>query len=434
MFRKTALFLVCLIISSAPTANAQLAFAVGAENAIIAVSQVVAEAGEAATIVISLEANPGIAFLHLSIQYDDTRLRIESAHSAARGSALGNLAFTGLIPETYRLNPMPFMWFGARIDTTIGIILTIDFLVLDDALAGDAAITITAQDSVARAFDGVAFPVLIAQGGVRILGYGADDDGSMAEPNIPQTTRAPQVPQITQPAQPTQPPPTQTATTPANAPNADENDFYAWWLRRGAELYEPVAIVQTSFNDVSHAAWYYDAVSFAAARELFSGIGGGLFAPQANMTRAMFVTVLARLDGADLARFDESTFGDVDINEWYGSAIAWAMMVGVINHGILADNTPNTFQPYANITREEMAAIIDSYLEVNNFSLTAIDAPQFADINEASPWARNAIQTMRRYSIIHGIGDNNYNPQGQATRAEVAQIFMNLVRAIVGLN
>jgi hypothetical protein len=189
-----------------------------------------------------------------------------------------------------------------------------------------------------------------------------------------------------------------------------------------------------SFADVPTEQWYYRAVTFVAARELFSGIGNNLFAPSSTMTRGMFVTVLSRLDGADVSQFDESPFLDVDIDNWYGQAIAWAAMDGVLDGGILPVDSHDTFQPYAYITREEMAVIFANYLSTRDFPLVELDVPLFYDLDHASPWARDAIQSMRTHSIISGVGGNLYNPQGEATRAEVAQIFTNLVRAIVGLS
>jgi len=403
MFRKTILFFVCMMaILSFTAANAHT-FAAAAQSLVMAVGSESAEPGENVSIAIVIEANPGIAGLQLNIQYDNTRLRIDGVRSAMRGSAFSNL--------TFQSDLMSFLWFGTHNDTTIGTILTINFIVLDNAPAGHAEIIAIAQHGIARDFDGAAIPVAISQGGVRV---------SMGDDNEPATT--------------TTPPPTTPA--PTNAPAPIQDDSWGWWMaRRAAELYapNPIRVIQTSFDDVSADRWYYDAVYFVAQRELFSGIGGGLFAPQANMTRAMFLTVLARLDGANLMLFDESPFSDVDIDEWYGAAIAWAMMAGVINHGILADDPPSIFRPHDNITREEMAVIIYGFLAANNFALAQIDAPQFYDIADARPWAQSPINAMRRHSIIQGIGGNLYNPRGIATRAEVAQIFTNLVRAILHL-
>jgi hypothetical protein len=119
----------------------------------------------------------------------------------------------------------------------------------------------------------------------------------------------------------------------------------------------------------------------------------------------------------------------VNINGGYGTSIAWAVFEGVICSGILGE-TRNMFRPMAYITREEMAVIFANYLENRNFPLQQSDVSVFYDLYRANPWATEAIQTMRRYGIIHGVGGNKYNPQANATRAEVAQIFANLVGAV----
>ncbi|MCL2457050.1 MAG: S-layer homology domain-containing protein, partial [Defluviitaleaceae bacterium] len=197
--------------------------------------------------------------------------------------------------------------------------------------------------------------------------------------------------------------------------------------------YYMVATNDINFNDVAPGIWHHEAVSFAAARNLFSGMGRNSFEPQTNMTRAMFVAVLSRLDAADLSAYNRSTFIDVEIDSWYGSSIEWALQNGIIAPEMVLGFGLSYFNPTANITREEMAVIFANYLSKRDFPITTINAPQFDDLDEASSWARDSISNMRRHSIINGVGHNMYNPQGIATRAEVAQIYTNLVRAILGL-
>jgi hypothetical protein len=189
-----------------------------------------------------------------------------------------------------------------------------------------------------------------------------------------------------------------------------------------------------NFTDVSVGRWYYRATNFVAARGLFSGVGDDRFAPASAMSRAMFVSVLSRLDGVDSANYAVSPFTDVAIGNWYGAGIAWAYSEGIINEGILYGSAAGEFRPHDDITREEMAVIFANYLAIRDFPLVELAVPYFYDLHEANPWSRVAIQEMRRHAIISGVGGNRYNPQSYATRAEVAQIFTNLVRAIVGLS
>ena len=186
-----------------------------------------------------------------------------------------------------------------------------------------------------------------------------------------------------------------------------------------------------SFTDVVQSAWYYEPVSFVAARKLFEGIGDGLFAPGSAMTRAMFVTVLSRLDGADLSAYTKSPYTDTDIATWYGASVAWAAAMGIIDAGILDGCAAGTFKPNGNVTREQMAVMFANYIRISRLSLTESAAQEFADISQASTWARSAIQAMRNHGIINGMGNNLYNPKGDATRAEVTQIFTNFINAAI---
>jgi hypothetical protein len=182
--------------------------------------------------------------------------------------------------------------------------------------------------------------------------------------------------------------------------------------------YYMISTNEIKFTDIPPELWSYNAVGFAAARRLFSGVGENMFAPQTDMNRAMFVAVLCRLDRVDESLYTVSPFTDVGINTWYGPSIAWAMSEGIISERMIADGL---FDPTASITREEMAVIFNNYLSKRDYPITTINVPHFDDAHEASYWARDAIFNMRRHTIIGGTGFNMYEPQRTATRAEVAQ-------------
>lgn len=78
------------------------------------------------------------------------------------------------------------------------------------------------------------------------------------------------------------------------------------------------------FVDVSTGDWYFASVEYAVKNGLFAGTSDVTFEPQTPMTRAMFVTVLARMYGAELSGYTESGFGDVPIDSWYGASVSWA--------------------------------------------------------------------------------------------------------------
>jgi hypothetical protein len=197
------------------------------------------------------------------------------------------------------------------------------------------------------------------------------------------------------------------------------------------ELYVIAPGKIVSFADVLVTDWFYGAVSFVTARRLFEGVGGGSFAPRNTMTRAMFVTVLARLDGVKLTDYKTPPYTDTAIDTWYGPAVAWAADLKIINAGILSGCEPGTFKPGDNITREQMAVIFANYIKIKKLSLKETKTAEFSDIGQASQWARSAIGSMRNLAVINGVGDNLYNPKGVASRAEVAQIFTNLINAVL---
>ncbi len=189
---------------------------------------------------------------------------------------------------------------------------------------------------------------------------------------------------------------------------------------------EPPRLRRNPFTDVKPSDWFFTAVLDGHHQGLFSGTSETSFSPHAPMTRAMFATVLARLEGVDLNAYTESAFSDVDIAAWYGAPVSWAAYNGIVT-GIGG----GLFAPDQSITREEMAVMLSNYITHSGETLPAPkgDKP-FADDSNISPWAVDAVAKIRRYSLMGGVGHNTFNPQGAATRAEVAQVFLNYLHAI----
>jgi len=455
MLRKiSALLCVCAICVTAaafcqPFAAVASEGASGQGQVALSVGRLTAGPGERVILPVTLEANPGIAYLRLTIEYDTSRLRIDGgAASVSRGAALNRLTYVGVNDETYQRNPFRVLWFGAADDISAGLLLNIAFSVADGAPSGEAAVTVTIESGDALNFSRAPLPVSVTQGGVAVLG--ADP------PPPPQISAQPEPEQ--QPVTPDGPP---SATViwhhgPQEPPAAPQAQAQGGALIQGgpgsSEAIREDSPIESpggddgpaeaeadaiEFADVAPDRWYYVAVNFVAERGLFLGVGGSRFAPQATMTRAMFVTVLSRVDGIDPEDYIEPPFADVVAGQWYSYAITWAERAGIIDGGILYGNALGTFRPNDNITREEMAVLFANYLAVRDFGIAELDVPEFYDIEQASEWARDATQVMRSRGIIHGLPDGRginyyrYNPQGEATRAEVAQIFTNLVRAIV---
>lgn len=549
---KVTLFLVCFVILFGA-----LPMVAEVQEGALSVGSGMGEPGERVRIPVMLDVNPGFAAFVLTIEYDQTRLRLDAPSSVTRGTALGRLPFHGPDATTYRSNPFRSIWFAAYNDRSTGVLVNIDFTILDTAQSGSAFVNASVSPSDANDLNRVVIPVREGQGSVSVIN-GATEPVPTPTPSptpvptpepaptptpvptptpeyffIPDVTPAPTptpgvqptpapspAPTPTPGVQPTpaptpqptpEPSPTPSPTpcppedwevvTPENVEPPDlppqlpdvpeDNQVFRAPPSQGGGYTAPRTrvlmsvpferndedVVETlvalllaedntqlvipslydsstsemrligytgefytvssnivNFTDVLAGRWYYPAVNFVASRGLFSGVGNNLYAPQSTMTRAMFVSVLSRLEGIYNGDYISSPFNDVDMSQWYGAGIAWASAEGIIDTGMLSGGTVEQFRPHESITREEMAVIFANYLSIRDFPLVELDVTEFYDLSEAAPWARNAIQEMRRHAIIGGIGHNLYNPQSYATRAEVAQIYTNLVRAIVGLS
>lgn len=172
--------------------------------------------------------------------------------------------------------------------------------------------------------------------------------------------------------------------------------------------------------------WAEHDIHRVAARELYQGIDTGVFALDAPMTRAMHVTVLARLESADLSAYHGvSAFDDVDNGAWYAAAVAWAA-----DNAITEGVGDNLFEPDAPITREQIATMLLRYANEKGISAQQ-QAQNFDDADNISDWAKEAVLMARALGVVEGKEDNRFDPQASATRAEVAAMFMRLVGVMV---
>ena len=182
-----------------------------------------------------------------------------------------------------------------------------------------------------------------------------------------------------------------------------------------------------TFPDVQRNAWYYNAVEFAVAKGYFSGNGDGTFAPGKNITRQDFVVVLSRIAGADLSKYSGKTnFTDVPSNAYYAKAIHWAT-----NNGIISGYNATTFGVGDSLTREQLVTILSRYAQKKGVNVTP-DAVALAkmntysDANKINPYMKNAVAWALANKVISGMNETTIAPQGNATRAQVAAILMNI--------
>ena len=183
---------------------------------------------------------------------------------------------------------------------------------------------------------------------------------------------------------------------------------------------EPTVDVSEIFLDVDPDAWYKDAVQFAYDNGLMTGTSATEFAPDATTTRAMIVSILARLEGVTAA--DDAGFSDVD-DEWFATAVNWAANVGVIN-----GFEDNTFRPNDAITREQLAAILCNYAAWKGEDVSARpDLSAYSDAAAISSWATDVMRWAVAENLISGVTNDTLQPQGAATRAQVAAILQRFL-------
>lgn len=174
-----------------------------------------------------------------------------------------------------------------------------------------------------------------------------------------------------------------------------------------------------TFNDLT-ADWYKQSVDYVLTKGLMDGKGGGMFAPEENMTRAQFATVLWRIAGEPKSS-SPSPFTDLDKNsDWYLTAVAWAY-----ENGIIKGTSPTTFNPNGNIKRQDMATILYRYAgEYKHYDVSdKADLSSFPDVDGVDSYAADPVSWTNAVGIITG-KDGLIAPQAFATRAEVATILM----------
>lgn len=182
-----------------------------------------------------------------------------------------------------------------------------------------------------------------------------------------------------------------------------------------------------SFRDVKQGDWCYDAVQYVCANGFFNGTSRTAFSPNDTMTRGMFVTVLGRIAGVDTAQYQgRSNFIDVPEDAYFAPYVAWAS-----RHGITAGTGEGRFSPYAYINRQQMASFFLRYFEAFgvDYGTGADIAAAPADIDSVSPYAREAVLKLWQEGLLNGDGVN-FNPAGNATRAQTAMVCYRVDRAV----
>ena len=174
----------------------------------------------------------------------------------------------------------------------------------------------------------------------------------------------------------------------------------------------------TAFTDIE-THWAKENIEYVVNQGLFSGTSPTTFSPNTPMTRGMFVTVLGKLANAEISSDGESSYTDVTPAAYYSGYIEWAGRQSIAK-GIGHD----VFAPDQAITREQMAVMMQKYANAMGLTLPKTrEENTFTDDALISAYARDAVTEMQLAGIIGGKNENRFDPQGTATRAEVATVL-----------
>ena len=228
-----------------------------------------------------------------------------------------------------------------------------------------------------------------------------------------------------------------------------EGKEFAGWLAENGKVYPAGDIVYSTGDSVLKATWKdttevdvtqmftdvtknwaYPGIQYCVTHGIMGGMGDGTFAPTGTTTRAQIVQILYNLEGTP-AVSGTTPFTDLTAN-WYKPAILWAYQ-----NNVVAGTSPTTFDPERPVTREQIAVILTQYmfhvLKMER-TWTPADLSTFPDGAQVSGWAKEAMQDAVALGLINGSkapdGTVYLDPQGSATRQQVATILMNFCQNV----
>ena len=176
------------------------------------------------------------------------------------------------------------------------------------------------------------------------------------------------------------------------------------------------------FTDVSEKDWFYGDVMFVYENGLMLGTSKTLFSPHGTATRGMMATILWRMEGSPAPK-GKNSFTDVEAGKWYADAITWTA-----ENGIFAGYGKDKFGPDDPITREQLAAIFYRYADYKGYDLTVKgNLDKFKDADKITDYAKTAMQWAVGSGLMKGKSGNLLDPQGTATRAEIAAMLHRFI-------
>lgn len=195
-----------------------------------------------------------------------------------------------------------------------------------------------------------------------------------------------------------------------------------WLLTLGAAAAE---VRELPFSDVPADSWCCDVVRYVYEKGWMVGTDRGEFQPDGPLTRGAFVTVLGRVAGACPEDGPRLMFRDVSAEAYYEPYVRWAA-----EEGLVSGYTDGSFGPDQPMTRQDMAVILARYLTRLGVELPAGETAAFADMEQVSDYAKAGVELARTAGLVHAGDDGNFYPERNVTRAEAAEAFYQLDRAL----
>ena len=175
------------------------------------------------------------------------------------------------------------------------------------------------------------------------------------------------------------------------------------------------------FTDVPADRWSYPYIKQLYDAGVVSGTSATTFEPTANVTRAQFVTMIAGLAGADVSGYASGPFDDVQAGSWYAPYVNWAAA-----NGIVSGTSATTFDPAAEISRQDMAVMLYNYAQQAGVQLDQTTVTPFTDESSIAAYALPAVQALHSAGVISGMPDGSFQPQATTTREQACVVLCAL--------
>ncbi|MBR2716654.1 MAG: S-layer homology domain-containing protein [Oscillospiraceae bacterium] len=194
-------------------------------------------------------------------------------------------------------------------------------------------------------------------------------------------------------------------------------------LLLASALAVPASAARIPFRDVPEDHYAYYDIVYVYEKGLMDGTSDTTFSPDTPFSRAMFVTMLGRMEGIDLTRYTGAPFRDVPAGNWAAPYVQWAAENGIVN-----GTSEGRFSPSVTITNEQFATIVCRYMDATGRDFPSVPnwQPEISDFEAVSLWARPAVINLARYGVMDLSPDWQFFPRCDMDRVDIARYFTRL--------